>query len=87
MHRMADLAESLAAHGYDGLYIAQELQKAADEAEFGWTGAKYLGADTGVFPESEVDEIRSVIAELIDRNPRAKTIRKDELSNAIWEES
>lgn len=86
MRRMAEFAESLASAGHDVWSIVEELNRAADAAEFGWAGSAHFGVTAGVVPWSEADELRYAVQELIDANDRAKTVPKDKLAEALNDE-
>lgn len=83
MTRMADFAEALVAAGHDQWSIVRELRNAADEAHFGWSGAQHFGTTAGPVPPSECEELIFRVDQLIDENPRARTVPKESLIEAI----
>ncbi len=83
MRIAAEIAEFIAEQGGGIEEIIRHLSNAADEIEFGWTGARYPSVLAGPVEPSEDERILERVEELVtDR----KTLRMDALREALGDE-
>lgn len=84
LRRAAEFARDLAEQGHDTWSIVRELTHAADEAEYGWTGAKHFGTTAGPIPFSDEELILQAVEGLISSSD--KPIKMEDLRKALGDE-
>ena len=90
MRTAAEIAQAISDEGGSAEEIVRQLTNAADEIEFGWTGAKYLGMSAGPIEPPwealELEQAETTLSEIEDLIRDRKTVKTADLKKALGHE-